>query len=178
MSTIKQQTSFKLNRSAEKLFPLFSPEGEKYWAPGWDYENIMGSTDLHEDYVFLTATHHSPEHHEAGHHKADHHGHRSIHHNLYRHSANKMIWLVKRHEPENYFVQYYRVEPNEKVGIITVHCKPITKESTEVEVAYEYIGLSENGNNFIKGYTAEMHEAFIADWPKFLENYFNTKSKQ
>ena len=39
------------------LFPLFSPEGEKYWVPGWDYENVMGTTELSEDYVFLTKNH-------------------------------------------------------------------------------------------------------------------------
>ena len=54
MSKIKQQISFKVHQSAEVLFPLFSPEGEKHWVPGWDYENVMGGTDLHEDYVFLT----------------------------------------------------------------------------------------------------------------------------
>ncbi|UCE97908.1 MAG: hypothetical protein JSV74_00805, partial [Dehalococcoidia bacterium] len=58
MATIKHQTSFKMNHSAEELFPLFSPEGEKLWLPGWDYENIMGSTNLHEDYIFLTSGHH------------------------------------------------------------------------------------------------------------------------
>ena len=40
-----------------ELFPLFSPEGEKLWVPGWDYENIMGTTALSEDYVFLTKIH-------------------------------------------------------------------------------------------------------------------------
>lgn len=158
MSTIKQQTSFEINRSAAALFPLFSPEGEKHWAPGWDYENIMGTTVLHEDYVFLTAGHH-----DSAHHRADHHG------------ADKMIWLVKRVEPDNYFVQYYRVEPNNKVGIVTVRCKPITKQSTEVEVTYEYIGLSEKGNQFIEGYTVEAHQAFIANWPRLLADYFEKK---
>jgi len=57
MTTIKHQTSFEINHSAEELFPLFSAEGEKLWIPGWDYENIMGSTDLHEDYVFFTSGH-------------------------------------------------------------------------------------------------------------------------
>jgi len=36
----------------EELFPLFSPEGETYWVPDWDYENVMGTTELSEDYVF------------------------------------------------------------------------------------------------------------------------------
>ncbi len=87
MSKIKHQTSFEINRSADDLFPLFSAEGEKLWIPGWDYENIMGSTDLHEDYIFLTRGHHRPEHHGSAHHRPGHH------------EIAKVIWLVKRYEP-------------------------------------------------------------------------------
>ena len=155
MSTIKHQTSFEINQPVEELFPLFSAEGEKHWAPGWDYENIMGSTDLHEDYVFLTSGHHSSAH----------------------HGTTKIVWLVKRYEPSSYFIQFYRVEPGDKVGIVTVHCKPITQESTEVEVDYEYIGLSKKGDDFVAGYTAEAHEEFISHWPKLLVHYFEAKSE-
>ena len=185
MSTIKHQTSFEVNQPAEVLFPLFSAEGEKHWVPGWDYENIMGSTDLHEDYVFLTAGHHRSEQHGAGHHGSGHHGpshhgsghHSPSHHSPDQHAAPKTIWLVKRHEPSNYFVQFYRVEPGDKVGIVTVHCKPITQGSTKVEVGYEYIGLSKKGDDFIAGYTAEAHEEFISHWPKLLVHYFDSISE-
>ena len=141
MSTIKRQASFKLHQSAEVLFPLFSAEGEKYWVPDWDYENVMdGRTDLHEDYVFLTAGHHKSENDEA-----HEHGHHSP-----QHQANhKTVWLVKKHDPANYCVQFYRVEPEDKVAIITVQCKALQENLTEVEVAYEYIGLSKKGNDFL-----------------------------
>jgi hypothetical protein len=148
MTTIKHQTSFKINQPAEGLFPLFSAEGEKLWAPHWDYENIMGTIELHEDYVFLTSSHHG---------------------------TTKKIWLVKRYEPSSYFVQFYTVEPYDKVGIISVLCKPISEILTEVEVAYEFIGLSEKGDNFIKGYTADVFESSIAKWPVLLEGYFEAK---
>ena len=179
MSSIKQQTSFTVNRPAEVLFPLFSPEGEKHWVPGWDYENIMGSTDLHEDYVFLTAIHHRSEQHEHDQHGSGHHGpgpQHSAHQSLNQHEVPKTIWLVKRYEPSNYFVQYYRVEPGHKVGIVTVYCKPMTQDSTEVEVGYEYIGLSKKGDDFVAGYTAEAHEDFISHWPKLLGHYFEARS--
>jgi len=174
MSTIKQQTSFEVSQPAEVLFPLFSAEGEKHWVPGWDYENIMGSTELHEDYVFLTSGHHKSEKHGHSRHGSDlHHG--LPHHSPAYHEASKMIWLVKRHEPNNYLVQFYRVEPGNKVGIVTVHCKPISESLTEVEVTYEYIGLSKKGNDFIASYTVEAYEEFISHWPKLLVHYFEAK---
>ena len=56
----------------------------------------MGSTDLHEDYKFLT--------------------------NAHDHAATDAIWLVKRFDPAAHFIQLYKVEPKDKIGTITVHC--------------------------------------------------------
>jgi len=64
------------------------------------------------------------------------------------------------------------VDPYDRVGIISVLCKPISDDLTEVEVTYEFVGLSEKGNDFTKEYTAEVFEASIANWPVWLEGYF------
>src|SRR5210317_427334 len=96
MDFIEHTASFEIAQPVEDLFPLFSPEGEKLWVPGWDYENIMGTADLAEDYVFLTESH--------------------------DHVSGKAIWLVKKYEPEAWLVQFYRIEPEDKVGVVTVQC--------------------------------------------------------
>jgi len=113
MRKVKHTGNFQINQPIEILFPLFSAEGEKLWVPGWDYENIMGSNDLHEDYIFLTKSH--------------------------DHASTDAIWLVKKYKPEVHFVQFYKIEPEDKVGIITVQCVKVIKSITQVEVAYEYI---------------------------------------
>ena len=149
MSTIKYTEKFKINQPIEILFPLFSAEGEKLWVPGWDYENIMGSTELHEDYVFLTKNH--------------------------DHASTDAIWLVKKYDPKSYLVQFYKVEPENKVGIIIVQCKKITKCVTQVEVSYEYIGLSKKGNEFVESFTSTEYKTFISEWNNLLESYFESK---
>ena len=149
MSRVKYSESFRINKEVEILFPLFSAEGEKLWVPEWDYKNIMGSTELHEDYIFLTKNH--------------------------DHASTDAIWLTKVHEPESYLVQFYKVEPNDKVGIITVQCSKIEKGITEVEVTYEYIGLSKKGDNFIDGFTFEAYKEFIGEWETLLCKYFQLK---
>ena len=78
MSSVKHSKKFIINQPIEILFPLFSAEGEKLWVPGWDYENVMGYNDLHEDYIFITQSH---DHAQA---------------------SPKAIWLVKRYEPDAY----------------------------------------------------------------------------
>lgn len=151
MSSIKHTEDFTIDRPVEILFPLFSAEGEKLWVPGWDYENIMGSTNLHEDYIFLTKTH--------------------------DHATTDAIWLVKRYEPESHFVQFYKVEPGEKIGIIEVKCHSLGMDKTRVEVTYEYIGLSSTGDNFVEKFTANEYKQFIAEWKQLLLKYFSSITK-
>jgi len=57
MKSISHTKAFTMFVPIAKLFPLFTPEGEKEWVPGWDYENVMGTSELFEDYVFLTKKH-------------------------------------------------------------------------------------------------------------------------
>ena len=59
MKSIEHTRTFEMDLPVSTLFPLFSPEGETHWVPGWDYQNLMGTTELSEDYVFLTSSHRS-----------------------------------------------------------------------------------------------------------------------
>ena len=133
------------------MFPLFSAEGEKLWVPGWDYENISGSEGMHEDFIFLTKAH--------------------------DHSSNNQdtIWLVKKYEPENYYVQFYRVEPGQKVGLVTVRCIEVDQGITDVEVTYEYTALSEIGRKFIAHFSEDHYKEFIGGWKTHLIHYFQFK---
>jgi len=151
MSIIKHTTGFQINQPIDILFPLFSAEGEKLWVPGWDYENIMGYSDLHEDYIFLTKNH--------------------------DHASTDAIWLVKKYKPESHFVQFYKVEPEDKVGIITVQCTKMNESLTQVDVSYEYIGLSKKGDQFIENFTSAEYEAFIAEWNSLFVSYFESNNK-
>ena len=149
MSTIRHTASFEIGQPVGALFPLFSAEGEKLWVPGWDYENVMGSTDLCEDYVFLTKSH--------------------------DHALSDAVWVVKRYEPENYWVQFYKVEPGEKVGVIEVKCAEKSETRTEIRVSYEYIGLSVKGDEFVSGFSSSEYKAYIAEWESLLVKYFEER---
>ena len=83
MKTIRHTKTFEMPLPIADLFPLFSPEGEKEWVPGWDYKNVMGTTQLCEDYVFLTKSH--------------------------DHALAEALWIVKAYKPESHFVQFYKI---------------------------------------------------------------------
>lgn len=63
----------------------------------------------------------------------------------------------------------------DKVGIISVQCTKIYESLTQVEVSYKYIGLSKNGDEFIKSFSSTKYKAFIAEWNSLLVNYFESK---
>jgi hypothetical protein len=150
--SVSYTVEFLMNQTAGVLFPLFSPEGEKLWIPGWDYENVMGKTGLHENYVFLTKSH--------------------------DHGVSEAIWIVSKYLPEEYTVQYYKIEPGEKIGVVTVRCDQADHTSTRVEVTYKYIGLSESGNQFIEQFTKKDYDDFIGEWKVLLESYFGITRTQ
>ena len=147
MKLISHTKAFEMAIPIEDLFPLFSPEVEKYWVPGWDYENVMGTTELSEDYVFLTKTH--------------------------DHATADALWIVKKYEPDSHLVQFYKIESQDKIGVITVKCSQKGSDATDVQVTYKYIALSETGETFIKTLDEAAYEDFIAHWQQLLQKYFD-----
>ena len=150
MKSISHTKSFILDFPISKLFQLFSPEGEKLWVPGWDYENVMGKTDLCEDYIFLTKTH--------------------------DHSSSDAIWIVKAYNPESYLVKFYKIEPGYKVGVVTVQCTELNPTNTNIQVTYKYQALSTTGEEFIAGFNERAYEEFIGEWQRLLTNYIQSNS--
>ncbi|MBW2429736.1 MAG: hypothetical protein JRF56_12305 [Deltaproteobacteria bacterium] len=149
MKSITHTKAFKMNVPIADIFPLFSPEGEKHWVPGWDYKNVMGTTELSDDYVFLTKTH--------------------------DHGTSDAIWIVKKYDPKLHFVQFYKIEPGEKIGVVTVKCTELEASKTMIRVTYKYLALSKNGEEFITVFNESTYEEFIDEWQKLLTNYFKSK---
>lgn len=149
MKSITHTKAFKMNVPIADIFPLFSPEGEKHWVPGWDYENVMGTTELSDDYVFLTKTH--------------------------DHGTSDAIWIVKKYDPKLHFVQFYKIEPGEKIGLVTVKCTELEASKTMIRVTYKYLALSKGGEEFITVFNENTYEEFIDEWQKLLTNYFKSK---
>ena len=149
MKSITHTKAFKMNVPIADIFPLFSPEGEKHWVPGWDYINVMGTTELSDDYVFLTKTH--------------------------DHGTSDAIWIVKKYDPNLHFVQFYKIEPGEKIGVVTVKCTELEASKTMIRVTYKYLALSKNGEEFITVFNESTYEEFIDEWQKLLTNYFKAK---
>jgi hypothetical protein len=72
-------------------------------------------------------------------------------------------------------VQFYKIEPEDKIGVVTVKCSELEAERTKVKVTYKYIPLSPTGENFVSEFNESVYEKFIDEWQTLLSNYFRSK---
>lgn len=132
----------------QNLFPLFTPEGERKWADGWDFEPVFPSEKIEENMIFTTGSH--------------------------DHNQSSAIWIVTRFAPEQYFVEYQRIEVGEKIGRIRVQCEAKNAQ-TRVTVGYVYTALSETGNAFLERFTEAHYRHFIHGWEMAIQHYLQTE---
>ena len=142
----KTHRSVRDDAAGREAISSVQPRRRKLWVPGWDYENVMGTTELSENYVFLTKSH--------------------------DHASTEAIWVVKSYEPESRRVQFYKIEPGDKVGIITVQCSEQDPGRTQVRVTYEYIAIAEKGDRFVESFDENAYADFIGEWETLLQKHF------
>lgn len=133
--------SFTLARPAREAFGLFTPEGERAWAQGWDPAYLHprdGRTET--GMVFVT-----------------------------RHGGEETIWTMTRHEPAAGLVEYVRTTPGSRSGTVLVQCAPLGPGATRVTVIYALTALSEAGNKVLRELDEKAYREFIDGWKSAIE---------
>lgn len=87
-----QIRSFRLDAPLERVFPLFTAEGERQWAPGW--EPVMLSGAVERGSAFLTRAHNNIE----------------------------TTWIVADYRPAEARVSYARLAQGSNIGLVDVSC--------------------------------------------------------
>ena len=121
-------------------FQLFTPEGERAWAEGWDpiyLQPVDGRAT--RGMVFTTA-----------------------------HGGEDTIWMMVRHEPAQGLVEYVRCTPGSRMGRVLVQCSALDARRTRVNVMYALTGLTESGNELIRGLDEAHYREFIGSWEKSI----------
>ncbi len=127
----------------DDVFPLFSPEGEKLWVPGWDPEFLdPPESDWSEGQIFRT-----------------------------REEMGEAVWVVTRLDRALHRVEYHRVEPERYVARVEVSCRPVPSARTEASIAYSFVGLSEAGNREIAAMTQQAYDAKMLRWVEWINRY-------
>lgn len=115
-------------------FHFFTPDGERLWVPGWEPEYLHPPHGaLTEGLTFRT-----------------------------HHSGEETLWMVSRCDGP-YEVDYVRVTPGSRIGVVSVRLTPDGASGSNVTVAYRLTALSSAGEATL--------DAFAAAFPEYLSSW-------
>ncbi len=128
-----QVRSFRLEAPIERVFPLFTAEGERSWAPGWEPKVLSG--DVERGSAFVTRAH----------------------------SGIETTWIVADYRPAEGRVSYARLAQGSNIGLVDVVCTAAEGGATVVSVRYTLTGVSDVGRAFVREFLEPTHYARMID---------------
>ncbi len=127
--------SFHLDAPLAQVFPLFTAEGERAWAAGWEPEMLSGAEERGSS--FRTRGH----------------------------DGRETTWIVIDYRPEDGRVSYARLAKDLNIGLVDVVCSAAASGGTDVRVRYTLTGLTSPGRKFVREFLAEDHyRAMMEEW--------------
>jgi hypothetical protein len=140
----------RLTARPEKVFPLLCPVREADWVDGWDPSLVLTASGVVEPgCVFVTP---GEEEREA-------------------------VWVVIRHEPQDWVIEFVKVTPGITVGRIEIQLEDAPDGGTFAYISYAYTALSEAGRSFVENFSEERYEAFMREWETALNHYLGSGSR-
>jgi hypothetical protein len=141
---IVRTATIHLPLTPEEALPLFTPEGERAWVPGWDPQPLHapdGSLSR-AGAVFRTAA-----------------------------TGEETLWWVERVDPVAGAADYVRITPGNRLGTVHVRCRAAGDASCSIDVTYRLTSLSESGEAALAKLTDEAFAADLAGWQSALEQH-------
>lgn len=141
---IERFTTIHVPIEPAEALPLFTPEGERAWVPGWDPEPVhapAGSLSR-EGAVFRTT-----------------------------HGGEETVWLVQRVDASEGAADYVRITPGNRLGTVHVRCAADGNGGSIVEIGYRLTALSPAGADALDAITPEVFEADIRGWQEAIEEF-------
>lgn len=146
---VKHSYTQSISATPDLVFPLLCPVSERDWAPGWSTDWVISTSGLVErECMFQTP---APED-----------------------SSNASIWIVTRHEPEDFEVEMYKVTPGLTVGKLQIALTPQGSSRTSAQISYEFTSLSPDGDGFLDEFTTEWYGRFMRGWETAMNHYLKT----
>jgi hypothetical protein len=139
---IRLHHSIALNAGVERVFPMFTPLGEKAWVAGWSPQFHSPKSGLTtQGMVFQTG-------------EAD----------------ELTLWACCDWAPERFHVRYVRVTPASRFGFVEVTCIPASHSATVANVTYELTALSPHSEAFLRDFAASF-AAMIDTWEMLINQW-------
>lgn len=133
---VERTGAFTLPLALADAFPLFSPEGERIWADGWDPEYLHPShPSVAAGTVFRTAV-----------------------------GGEETLWLVLAYDADAGVAYYGRFVPGSRVGTVRVECRALAAARTQVTVTYALTAVSPAGAAVLGDLSPARYEAMLGQW--------------
>jgi hypothetical protein len=132
------------------VFPLLCPVRERDWLDGWQCTLVHSNSGLIEEGCVFTTPHHG---------------------------KLETTWYVTLHDPEKYSIEFVRVTPEESVVKINIELQPVSQDSTESLITYEFTSLRETQNQFIQTELEQEFKTSMLWWEKAINHYLKTGEK-
>jgi hypothetical protein len=130
-----QIRTFHLDAPLARVFPLFTAEGERAWAQGWQPRMLSGGEERGS--AFITQGH----------------------------EGRTVTWIVTDYRPTDGRVSYARLVDDSNIGLVDVTCTQASSGGTDVSVRYTLTGVSTEGVSFVAHFLAEDHYTkMIEEW--------------
>ncbi|HHI71002.1 MAG TPA: SRPBCC family protein [Rhodobacteraceae bacterium] len=133
-----------LTGDIEQIFPLFTPQGEEAWVPGWSPTYLTGK-DTREEMLFTTGE-----------------------------GAEKTFWTCLKWQPESHHARYLRITPASRIAIVDVQCRAAEKGTVTVQVTYSYTPLTRSAANELADMTQQEFAASIGEWATLISGYLSS----
>jgi hypothetical protein len=144
IEAINRASSFELDIPPEKALLLFTAQGEKLWAPGWQ-PNMLNGEGYEEGDVWIT-----------------------------QREDSTTYWYVSKYDTLLKKAVYTFVTPDLLMGTVHVVLTENGNGGSLVKVTYNLTALSNNGNHKLKTqYSSENYPKMIAQWKTLIMNYLD-----
>lgn len=127
---------FDLPCDADTAFPLFSPEGERQWAPGWNPIAVYPET-----IAFTTNT-------------------------VFRlgQGSEESIWTILEADSQTHRAEYVRVAPASHTARIRVNVEPVSPNRSHVIVSYAVTAFGEHASTVLEPFSEGVYAQRMREW--------------
>jgi len=133
-----------LDGEPDDVFALFGPIREADWAADWEPEIVAGDGQAPErGCVFRT----------------------------YDDDRGETVWLLAGLDRNERRIEYVRVTPLVDLAEIAISVDEHQPGRSRAEVTYRIVGLSEEANHYVDGFTEERYAALIDEWATAINHY-------
>ena len=136
-----------LHGALERVFPLFTPIGEKDWAPGWEPKIVFPAGPQAAEGMVFTV--------DEG-------------------KDGTAYWIITRYEPAAHRIAYANVLPGYLFNRIEIACRAVSDNQTDVTVTYQHTALNDAGNRFVEQVDDAHYQKRMAHWQYAIDHLLTT----